>query len=318
LSILVCNTDNVEEVVPEYKVAGDSIDYTLRNQNDNSVFLEIKRADADLAEHQEQLFKYCSRETPELAVLTNGITWWFYLPCLKGKWEDKRFYTIDILQQDPKDVINKFIDILSRENVISGGAIKYAESIHKNQRNQNAITKALPDAWNKILSENNVMLIDLISATAERLCGVKPEQDAVKFFLSEFRNRFFIELPPDSIGAPLGRTGTTKKGQRASRGQGTPSEKFRIPILESLIEMANKGRASEVLKRVKDKTKKDLRDIDMQTLASGVSARWEKNANFERYFMVQDGLLRSDSPWGIWEITEAGAKFYEQNKQYHK
>jgi predicted transcriptional regulator len=31
--------------------------------------------------------------------------------------------------------------------------------------------------------------------------------------------------------------------------------------------------------------------------------------------MVNEGLLAEDSPWGIWEITDKGRKFYEENKQ---
>jgi hypothetical protein len=31
--------------------------------------------------------------------------------------------------------------------------------------------------------------------------------------------------------------------------------------------------------------------------------------------MVNEGLLASDSPWGIWEITEKGREFYKENKE---
>jgi hypothetical protein len=31
--------------------------------------------------------------------------------------------------------------------------------------------------------------------------------------------------------------------------------------------------------------------------------------------MVNEGLLANNSPQGIWEITEKGRKFYEENKQ---
>jgi restriction system protein len=34
--------------------------------------------------------------------------------------------------------------------------------------------------------------------------------------------------------------------------------------------------------------------------------RWRNAARWERNSMVEEGLLKSDSPWGIWEITEAG------------
>jgi hypothetical protein len=49
-----------------------------------------------------------------------------------------------------------------------------------------------------------------------------------------------------------------------------------------------------------------LSDKDREPVPSGTSKRWEKNANWERYRMVQERLLRSDSPQGIWELSEKG------------
>jgi len=49
-----------------------------------------------------------------------------------------------------------------------------------------------------------------------------------------------------------------------------------------------------------------LSDKDLELVPSGTSKRWEKRANWERYQMVQEGLLRSDSPQGIWELSEKG------------
>ena len=43
--------------------------------------------------------------------------------------------------------------------------------------------------------------------------------------------------------------------------------------------------------------------------------RWRNTAQWTRNTMVNEGLLAKDSPWGIWEITEKGRKFYEENKQ---
>jgi restriction endonuclease Mrr len=81
---------------------------------------------------------------------------------------------------------------------------------------------------------------------------------------------------------------------------------YRPLILKALAEMGGQGRAKEVLRRVFEMAEPYLSDKDLEPVPSGTSKRWEKRANWERYRMVQEGLLRSDSPQGIWELSEKG------------
>ena len=39
-----------------------------------------------------------------------------------------------------------------------------------------------------------------------------------------------------------------------------------------------------------------------------VATTWRNRVGWARYRLVEDGLLRSDSPRGVWELTEEGAK----------
>jgi restriction endonuclease Mrr len=52
--------------------------------------------------------------------------------------------------------------------------------------------------------------------------------------------------------------------------------------------------------------KPHLSPVDEERLPSGNGYRWHRKANWERYYMVREGLLRDDSPQGIWELTETG------------
>jgi restriction system protein len=58
----------------------------------------------------------------------------------------------------------------------------------------------------------------------------------------------------------------------------------------------------------------ELKPIDYERLNSG-AIRWVNTAQWERYLMIQEGLLKTDSPRGIWEITEKGKQFLEQIKR---
>jgi hypothetical protein len=314
LSMLGWDTFNIEEVQPEYSVGSKSVDYSLRIANVNKVFLEVKRIGEDLEKHQEQLLNYSFQEGVKLAILTNGVTWWFYLPLYEGSWEQRKFYTIDILQQDSDEVATKFIDFLSKENVVASKAIQNAEEIYKSRKKQAIIKAMLPEAWNKIVFGNTELLINLISETTENLCGYSPDSEVVKQFLSEHKDQLFISEPSIEESRTLKLKFPVQKidkQPRMTKGERTPRQAFRIPILESLMELGGKGEVDDILKKVEIKMKQVLKAVDYEKLSSGVMIRWQNTAQWERYVMVQDGLLRSDSPRGIWEITEEGKRYLQ-------
>jgi hypothetical protein len=89
-----------------------------------------------------------------------------------------------------------------------------------------------------------------------------------------------------------------------------------MPILESVIELGGKAEMKDVLNLVHEKMKNILNSYDYEPLPSNPKQkRWENIAQWARNTMVNEGLLAKDSPRGIWEITDKGRKFYEENKQ---
>ena len=193
LHLLGWETYNIDEVKPEYSVENRRVDYSLRLNDTNEVFIEAKGAGASLENHEEQLLDYAFRQGVELAALTNGITWSLYLPTKKGDWKARKFYTIDVIQQESKDAAQKFVDLLSKGNVQSGNSLQNAESIYKGRLKKVKIEETLPQAWNKIIAEPDALLIDLVAETTEKLCGFKPEVNDVKQFLERHKNDF---VPP--------------------------------------------------------------------------------------------------------------------------
>jgi len=107
---------------------------------------------------------------------------------------------------------------------------------------------------------------------------------------------------------------TGKKYRKIQRGLRTPEDAYRIPILESLVELGGSGRISEVLDIVEKKMKAILNPYDYERLSSPPhDFRWRNTAQWCRNTMVNEGLLKSDSPRGIWEISEEGKKYLEEN-----
>ena len=202
LSILNWNTFNIDEVTPEYSVGGRKVDYSLRVEGVNKVFIEVKKIGEELENHQEQLLNYSFQEGIKLAVLTNGITWWFYLPLHEGSWEQRRFYTIDIIQQETEEIVSKFIDFLSKENITSREAIQNAEAVYKSHRKQTILKDTLPKAWDKIISDADEALIELISEITEKLCGYKPNPEMIEQFISKNKDQLLISVVPPTRTTP--------------------------------------------------------------------------------------------------------------------
>jgi len=184
LSLLGWDIYNIDEVMPEYSVDNKRVDYALRHSNANKVFIEAKKVGEDLERHQEQLLNYSFKEGVSLAILTNGISWRFYLPLHEGSWEQRKFYTIEIYDQKSEDIVGRFLDYLAKENVYSGKYIQNAEAVYKSRQREYLVMDTLPKAWNKLISDPNDSLIELIADATEKLCGYKPDNSVVEHFIS--------------------------------------------------------------------------------------------------------------------------------------
>jgi restriction system protein len=96
---------------------------------------------------------------------------------------------------------------------------------------------------------------------------------------------------------------------RLPRGLRTPEDAFRRPILEALVELHGKAPIGKVLDLVGEKMKDILTKYDLQPLPSDPkSIRWRNTAQWCRNTLVREGLMISDSPYGLWEISELGRK----------
>jgi restriction system protein len=132
-------------------------------------------------------------------------------------------------------------------------------------------------------------------------------REKVKTLQKEWQTIFSERIPTQGRKKQV--KGRLKKGLR------TPEEQFVIPILESIIELGGKAEMKDILKLVHDKMKSILNRYDYEALPSNPKQkRWENTAQWARNTMVDEGFLVKDSPRGIWEITEKGKKFYEENK----
>lgn len=87
----------------------------------------------------------------------------------------------------------------------------------------------------------------------------------------------------------------------------TPEAAYRLPILRVLEGMGGAGRTSEVLRIVGEKMRGRLYPADFESLPSGKrNIRWSVTASWCRNTLKEEGLLKADSPNGVWEISDTG------------
>jgi negative regulator of replication initiation len=122
--------------------------------------------------------------------------------------------------------------------------------------------------------------------------------------------RRLLELGDDAeqVDEPTG--STPRPAKRRAGGSRNPQEAFRRPILDAVEELGGKARVTDVLKRVEQKMKSRLTQLDYSKVKSGLP-RWQVYARWLRLRLVHQGLLRGER--GYWEITDKGRAFLKES-----
>ncbi len=100
---------------------------------------------------------------------------------------------------------------------------------------------------------------------------------------------------------------------RLKKGMRTREDAYYCPILQVLLQLGGAGKMSDLLDRVLPIMRTELKSVDFEPLASDPDMpRWRNAAQWARNSMVKEGLLKSDSPRGMWEISGQGKEFLLQ------
>jgi hypothetical protein len=186
LQRLEWNTHSVEEVRPEFPIENRKVDFAL-HINGRIIFLEVKRIAEDLARYEKQILEYSFLRGVEFAILTNGTLWWFDLPMKRGDWQTRRFASLDLNDEDSLHVAQKFVDLLSKENA---DTLANAEAVYRSK----SIAATLPAAWNQLIAQSDVSLLERISETTKAMCGYIPGANELKHFFEENADRLIIQV----------------------------------------------------------------------------------------------------------------------------
>ena len=113
-----------------------------------------------------------------------------------------------------------------------------------------------------------------------------------------------------SPAANLGALDPDRRATRPSNGKRLSLEELRQPLMETIYEMGGSVRAGALRPVMRERLSFRLASDDLEPLSSG-EERWWNATRWERHQLVEEGLLRSDSERGTWELSEKGASLVE-------
>lgn len=181
---------NEDEIIHEYKIGNDSVDYAIKFKNIKAI-IEVKKVKEKLEKdsHQKQLINYAFQEGVEMAILTNGIKWSFFLPMYKVKWKDREFCALDLMEQNIDSVTKCLINLLSRSEVISDKYLEYAENMLKEKEKRKKTEKILEKIWINLLKQPDPKVtnffIDFLIDKIEKEFSYKPDRTIVNEFVMQ-------------------------------------------------------------------------------------------------------------------------------------
>ena len=78
------------------------------------MFLVVRKG-GDLSKSQEELLNHSVQGNARMAVLTNGFTWWFYLPLLQGSADEKKFLALEMSGQKGEEISESSFSFYPKE-----------------------------------------------------------------------------------------------------------------------------------------------------------------------------------------------------------
>ncbi len=289
-----------EEVAREFSVRGGKVDYCLRGQMRNLVLIEVKRAGTDLGEHQEQLLRYAFDEGVPLAVLTDGLVWWFYLPMAGGSWEQRRFSRTNLRAQRPADAASALHRFLNRDAIVSGGALEEAKREFESQERDRLVRGALQEAWRQVLSDTQGLLPDLLAEAVKEISGHAPDRDTIVEFLTGMSGSGGTE----GVSPVASERSQGDRPAKYVRKQSVPGKARKIKATNKMSVRVEGGRSGEHL---------------LVEFADGASKQWKlpERSDTEAIRRVRDAAVNfaldhhaTDGQIAAVKKAVAGAGFY--------
>jgi hypothetical protein len=135
------------------------------------------------------------------------------------------------------------------------------------------------------------------------LLGMKADTTQPLHLLADAFEAILKDLK-EMLGRSRNSIGSKKLRGKHSRTPKTDKKALRMHIIRALKKLGGKAHVSDIIKEIGRQLNGKLLPGDLEWRESTNEYAWQNNAKWERFSMTQDGVLRSDSPRGYWELNE--------------
>ena len=236
------NTSETGQVIiPEYSVGGRRVDYALCYPSSKPlVFIEVKRG-GNIKGAEQQLFEYAFHEGVPIAILTDGQKWRFFYSMGQGDYRERQVCELDLLEGNSEENVKRLTRYLNYEAIRKDEAVDAIRNDYENVRQQRQVEAHLPEAWSKLLKEEEeeAFLLDVVADKVESMCGVKPTSERVLAFLKSLKRE--TELVPRAAPRPISNPGLTTRHRKA------PTQQTRLVVTMPNGEQIAHRHATETL-----------------------------------------------------------------------
>lgn len=202
---------------------------------------------------------------------------------------------IDRYVKDPSLLVELCREVIDQLDASSEGV-----AVAEQEAQLLAIAKAVEQ-----LEKSGVAVPGPLRAEKTRLAASLAMHTDAKQTLAQLADEFQDILK--DLRERLGQNTVTPEAKprgRRSKLPKTPQKELRDLIIAALAARGGRARVSEVLADLGAQLNGKLLPGDLVYRQDGKTIVWQNNAQWERMKMRQDGVLRGDSPQGIWELSE--------------
>ena len=155
------------------------------------------------------------------------------------------------------------------------------------------------------LEKINVLVPDALRAEKTRLVVALGSQSTPTQKLTHLSIE--LEKSLKDLQARIGLDGDKKSSKKKYKRSHTPrTEKviMRNLIVDALKHLGGSAPRAEVLNYIEQKLEGKFLPGDLAWHERSKSYSWQQTASWERFVMTNDGLIKTGSPSGIWELSE--------------
>lgn len=199
--------------------------------------------------------------------------------------------------KDPSMLVEVCREVIDQLDASSGQA-----AVAEQEAQLRAIAKAIEK-----LEKSRVSVPDPLRAEKTRLAASLAMHTDAKLALAQLADEFeqIVTGLRDRLGQKTASVTTeTKPRKKRSKLLKTHRRVWREQIVRALKKLGGKARASDVIEEMGRHLEGKLLPGDLAFRPDGRTIVWKNNAQWERLKMRQDGILRADSPSGIWELVK--------------